>query len=266
MRQFALFLLGTLLALPTLAADFGTVDALSGRAYVVEADGQPAELAVGQQLHEGQTIATDPASELHIATVDGGLLALRPASRFHVAEYRNADQNSAGKAALRLLKGALRSITGLIGRKERAAYRLDTSIATIGIRGTDHEATVVEDEEPGQADEPGTYESVIEGATYLRTAHGEVEVGPGQYAFAPRDRAEPPLILEKPPEFAGKRVLKIEGRIQERKEALKRLYAGLPNDKQEQLGELRESWDSMNDAQREAAKRKLRRKLQEHRN
>ena len=44
---------------------------------------------------------------------------------------------------------------------------------------------------------------------------------PGKSAFAQKGAAVAPIILEKPPNFLAKRKLKIEGRIQKRKEFLR---------------------------------------------
>jgi hypothetical protein len=117
-----------------------------------------------------------------------------------------------------LLKGAMRSVTGWVGKHNTSAYLITTPTATIGIRGTDHETTVI-DKEGG--DEPGTYDTVNEGATSLKTPKGETEVTPGKFAFVPKGRAVAPVILAKQPGFWARRSLKIEGRIQQRKEFLR---------------------------------------------
>jgi hypothetical protein len=42
------------------------------------------------------------------------------------------------RAFFRLLKGGFRAVSGLIGKVDRNEYRVDTPVATIGIRGTDY--------------------------------------------------------------------------------------------------------------------------------
>lgn len=117
-----------------------------------------------------------------------------------------------------LLKGAVRSITGWIGKYNNSAYRITTPTATIGIRGTDHETTVIAN---GNGDEPGTYDSVNEGSTVLKTPQGVAEVTPGKFAFAPNGRAVPPIFLAQRPHFLAMRKLKIEERIPLRKEYMR---------------------------------------------
>jgi hypothetical protein len=192
---------------------FGTVDALSGRAFVVDPSGSKAALVVGQQLFEGQTINTAQDGELHVATEDAGFVALRPNTTFRVDEYA-AEGDAADKVFMSLLKGSMRSITGWIGKHNPQSYRINTPTATIGVRGTDHETTVVEESD---GDEAGTYDTVNEGRTVISNAQGTTEVTPGTHAFAPRFRAIAPMVLAKRPGFWLKRKLLIEDRISARK-------------------------------------------------
>ena len=196
---------------------FGTIDALSGGASVTAQDGESAALSVGMRVYEGDTIRSEHDGEVHIVTEDGGFVALRPDTVFRVDQYK-ADGGSDDKTFMSLLKGAMRSITGWIGKHDNAAYRVTTPTATVGIRGTDHEVAVVDQ---GDGDEPGTYDTVNEGATVLKTAQGEVEATPGKFAFAPRGRAVAPYFLAQRPRFFATRSLRLEGRIVQRRDYLR---------------------------------------------
>lgn len=154
---------------------------------------------------------------MHLATVDGGIVAIRQNTVFRVDEYK-ADGNSGDRIFMSLVRGAIRSITGWIGKYHAPGYRITTPVATIGIRGTDHETTVIEDTD---GDEPGTYDMVNEGITVLKTQYGESEVTPEKFAFAPRYRAAAPFLLTRKPDFWAKRRLKIQERIEKHKESLR---------------------------------------------
>jgi hypothetical protein len=193
---------------------YGTVDALSGSATVAGQDGSSAPVTVGLKIREQDTLSTGHDAEVHIVTEDGAIIALRPDTVFRVDEYK-AEGGADDKTFVSLLSGALRSITGWIGKNDHAAYRVTTPTATIGVRGTDHEVTVID---KGDGDEPGTYDTVNEGATVMKTAHGEVEGAPGKFVFAPRGRAAAPAVLAQRPRFWAARRLRIEERIQQRKE------------------------------------------------
>lgn len=196
---------------------FATVESLSGIASVSDPSGQPGDISVGQKIYEKQTISTAADGEVHLATVDGGIVAIRQNTVFRVDEYK-ADGSSGDKIFMSLIRGAIRSITGWIGKYNAPSYRITTPTATIGIRGTDHETTVIED---ADGDEPGTYDMVNEGATVLKTQYGESEVTPEKFAFAPKYRAVAPFLLTRKPDFWAKRKLKIEERIEKHKESLR---------------------------------------------
>lgn len=196
---------------------FGTVDALSGTATVADQAGQKTAVSVGQKIYEGQTINSGPEGEVQIVTEDGGMIAVRPNTVFRIDEYK-ADGSADDRIFMSLLSGAIRSITGWIGKHNTDAYRLTTPNVTLGIRGTDHEVTVID---KGNGDEPGTYDTVNEGATVMKTPQGQTEVSPGKFAFAPRGRAVAPFFLARQPRFWALRRLRIEGRIQQRKEFLR---------------------------------------------
>ena len=215
MRNLLAFLTVLAVCHPGFAAElFGSVDAISGSASVSGKDGEPGNISTGQKIYAGQTINTASDGEVQLVTEDGGIVALRPDTTFRVDEYR-ADGGSGDRIFMSLLKGAVRSITGWIGKHDNAAYRLTTPTATIGIRGTDHETTVIQ---KTGGDEPGTYDTVNEGSTFLKTPQGETDVTPGKFAFVPKNRSVAPYLLAGQPQFWARRRLRIEGRIQQRKD------------------------------------------------
>jgi hypothetical protein len=218
LRNILVFLATLVICSTAYSAElFGTVDALSGSANVEDQSGKSATVTVGLSIYEGQTITSGPEGEVHLVTEDGGIIAIRPNTVFRVDEYK-ADGNSSDKIFMSLLKGAVRSITGWVGKYNNSAYRITTPTATIGIRGTDHETTVIDN---GNGDEPGTYDNVNEGSTVLKTPQGVAEVTPGKFAFAPKGRAVAPFFLAQRPRFLAMRRLKIEERIQPRKEYMR---------------------------------------------
>ena len=206
---------------------FGKVDAVSGQATLADSGGVSTPLTEDKDVFEGETITTANDGEIHISTVDGAILAIRPNTIFRVDEYQ-ADGEDSDKITMSLLVGTLRSITGWIGKHNPAGYRINTPTAVIGIRGTDHEVTVIE--ESGE-DEPGTYDTVSEGATFIATPQGEAEVHPGRFAFAPKYRKSAPGFLATHPNFWTKRRLKIEDRIQKRKDHLRDKLEDLRNER-----------------------------------
>ena len=190
-----------LVLLPAYAA-VGTVDSFEGDVRVVTATSDLAAHA-GMELNEGDSIRTGDNAWALLVMTDGASLTLRQNSQIQLAAYRyNPDGNAADNSSvLKLVKGALRSITGYIGRTNRAGYRIDTPTATIGVRGTDHEPAYYP---PGAYTDrdPGTYDKVNEGESFIRNPKGQdVSVKPGQYAFVHHNSAIAPRVLQRPPAF-----------------------------------------------------------------
>jgi hypothetical protein len=235
MKLPALFLFGFLMTQAVCAADlFGTVEAVSGFATVSGAGGTSQPVTAGLKILTGQSIQTAADGEVHIVTEDSGLIALRPNSNFRIDRYQ-AKGESSDEVAFSLFKGALRSITGWIAKRNPAVYRLNTPTATIGVRGTDHETTVIETASGN--DRPGTFDTVLEGVTVMQTPHGIIEVHAGEHAFASRMPGTAPVLLARSPDFWNHRTLKIENRIQQRKESLAQNIRQQLNERRENPGE-----------------------------
>lgn len=241
------------------AEQFGTVDAVSGEVVVINANNEKVSVRTGQKIYEGQTIETASNGELHIVTVDSGLIALRPSSNLRVDSY-SAKGEPTDATVLTMLRGAMRSISGWVARRNPASYRINTPTATIGIRGTDHETTVIETA-AGDA-MPGTYDTVNEGTTVIRTQHGELVVHPGQHGIALREGNAAPALLAHHPEFFMRRQLKIEARIQKRKETLHQNVRKIMENRTDRIRDQSDDKDPEIQINRENIKRKI----QERRN
>lgn len=204
-------------AMPALAAEtFGTVDAVVGSALVRGLDGTTRAATLGATIVVGERVETGADGEVHLVTADAGFIAVRPSSQVRAEAYRTGEKEE--NIVLSLFKGALRSVTGWVGKRNPGSYQLKTSTATIGIRGTDHEATVVD--EPVQGFAPGTVVSVREGVAILRGTQGEIDIESGRHGFLAREGALAPRLLERLPEFLERRALRIEDRVEKRKAAL----------------------------------------------
>lgn len=169
----------------------GNIDTVSGEASIINRDGQPRTATKGGRVIEGETVATGAAGEVVLLTDDSGVLAVRPLSRVTIEKYQisGTDKDS---VSLRLLRGALRSVTGWIGKTSPRNYQVITPTATVGIRGTDHE-TVIAD-----GAEAGTYDRVYSGETALETAMGSVFLQSGQTGRAATRDQLPQLLAQAP--------------------------------------------------------------------
>jgi hypothetical protein len=176
----------------------GTIEFAAGDAMIEAADGNARLPRVGETVSEGDTIVTFAQAELHLHMEDGASLSVRENSRMKIAAYV-AEGGRSDKSVLELLQGSLRSVTGWIGKFNRPAYQIKTPTATIGVRGTDHEPTYLPPGDP--RGEPGAYDKVNEGRTFLQAGSQVVDIGANQAGFHPAAGAARPRILSSVPGF-----------------------------------------------------------------
>jgi hypothetical protein len=199
-------LAGLLLAFASFAAVAGTVgkiDEFSGPVRLLDLEGKERAAAKGGEVREGDRISTAENGRVQVRLSDGGYLSVRPNTELVFKRYvLNETIPAQSSFWVSLLKGGFRSITGMIGRINPAGYRIETGTATIGVRGTDHEPFYIPAPGPGERapGEPGTYDKLNSGRSYIETPKAVLDLKPGQVGFAPRlDQA--PRLLPRAPDF-----------------------------------------------------------------
>jgi len=93
-------------------------------------------LRKGSAVESGDVLTTGPGGRAQIRFSDGGLVALQPDTRFAITEYADRQDPRQDRYLVALLQGGLRSITGLIGKRNHDNYKVQTPTALIGIRGS----------------------------------------------------------------------------------------------------------------------------------
>jgi hypothetical protein len=176
----------------------GTIELVEGLARVEGKDRRVRTPAAGQAVREGDTISTLSDSEVHLQMADGALFMVRERTRVTITEYV-ADGGSGDRSLMDLAEGALRAITGWIGAYNRSNYRVRTPLVTIGVRGTDHEPSHIPIGDP--RGEPGSYDKVNEGAAFMETKLGIVEVPKNRVVFHSASAKAAPRLLDRPPKF-----------------------------------------------------------------
>jgi hypothetical protein len=177
----------------------GTIELTEGDVRIFDADKKRRAAVKGEAVYEGDSIVTGRDGEVHLTMEDSGFIGIRPDTRMRITKYQ-ARGEATDTSVIGLLKGAVRSVTGWIGKYNAGSYQIRTPTATIGVRGTDHETLVIPQ---GQGDgEAGTYDKVNIGGTTLQTKHGKVDVEPNRAGFAPHGvGARPQLLAKVPPHF-----------------------------------------------------------------
>lgn len=192
----------------------GRVMVVNGAAKAMNAQGQERNLEKGGEVFAGEKIVTAEGGLVQMRLHDGGYLSVRPATEMVIDRFVYDDKNAANSNFLvSLVRGGFRSITGLIGRTNPAAYQIRTSTATLGIRGTDHEPMVVPEglAGPSGLTPPGIYDKVNDGETFIQNRFGVLSLKRGDVGFAPAKPDVAPQMLQKVPDFY-KLELKTDGR------------------------------------------------------
>ncbi len=123
------------------ATSAARVDFAVGDVKAQTPDGRSRPLAKGAEIANGETIDTG-SGRAQVRFSDGAKVSLAPQTQFRIDDYHFAGKaDGSEKGFFSLLKGALRTITGAVGRSNREKYRVTTTVATIGIRGTEFSVT-----------------------------------------------------------------------------------------------------------------------------
>jgi hypothetical protein len=170
------------------AAGVARVDFAVGNVTAVAPGGRTRALSRGSEIEVGDTVNTQQG-RAQLRFQDGAYMSLQPETSFKIDEFRFAEQGG-GKdgVVMSLLKGGMRTITGLIGRANRQNYKFRTAVATIGIRGTEYAVRYTNSIEVFCAG--GSIEVQNEGGTLI--------LGSGQGGFVPNAKQEPQRTEERP--------------------------------------------------------------------
>jgi hypothetical protein len=189
-----------------LAAGAGQIQHLSGTLSVQRADGSVRILSQKSEVNPGEVLTTQRDSYAQINFSDGSSMTMRPNTQMKLESYQFIqDKPQEDSAFFRLIKGGLRTVTGLVGKRgNQDAYRIGTTTATIGIRGSAGETLdctqgcdgVVPG---GDKAEKAVYHNTLTGSYIMTSQDGTVVIGEGQFALHRKGQA--PELLKDDPGF-----------------------------------------------------------------
>ena len=185
---FGIFLAAclTLFGQAVYAGVAGHAQFVNGQVQITNNAGQVRSLQKADAVNESDTVTTAKDASAQIKMMDGGLIAVRSDSQLKFDKFVFAgEEDGTERSFFSLLRGGFRAITGLVGHKNKANYRITTAGATIGVRGTDHETFVVVPGSDMAAIAPiGTYNKVNVGETVMTTDKGTINILPNQMGFS----------------------------------------------------------------------------------
>ncbi|MEM7208966.1 MAG: FecR domain-containing protein [Pseudomonadota bacterium] len=162
---------------PEPEADFvGKVIFARGQMTAQQTDGKVRSLSRNSAIYEGDKITTPDRGFGQLQLTDGALLAIRPDSQLEIEEFTyNGAQDGTESSILRLIRGGFRTITGAVGKTNKRKYRVTTTVATLGIRGTHYGLRLCDPqcESPDGESQTGLFGSVVDGAISVTNDSGE---------------------------------------------------------------------------------------------
>lgn len=196
MRLFLNLLAASLIltAVPAFA-DAGHVQSIDGVVFINRAGVNPIIAAKGVLIKSGDEIETGSGSAIVMKMVDGQEIFLKEKTRFRIEDFKyDVERPIESKSVMNLIRGGLRSVTGLIGKLgNKDAYQMKTATAIIGIRGTEYSAVLCEQDCAVGKDGLNVY--VFDGKIILVNEAGAFTLAAGEGALISdiRSKMEPLL-------------------------------------------------------------------------
>ncbi len=190
-----------------------TAAMVNGKAYVKGLNGEKRRLNKGGQLRSGETVETEKYSFAILVFKDNTRISVKADSSFLIQDYqyetasrgqiakkikannqaRSGDTSTNQSAVFKLLKGGARILTGLIGKIRPESFSITTPVSTIGIRGTDVEAS----HRNGKS-----HTHVWSGEVFVKTSSGTLIIRQGETLYIPNNGV--PVKLPSIPVFIEK--------------------------------------------------------------
>ena len=187
LRRCLLTVLGSLaciaLSVPLQAATTaGRVVFVLGQPKATDSAGADRALTRGDEVYSGDSLATAARERLQVSMVDGAFISVQPGSTYVIQEYvYSGAPDGTEQASYQLVKGGIRALTGLIGKSKPEAYKVNTAVATIGIRGTGHNTRLCQGDCGALPD--GLYHNTWEGITFVENNVDSKDVPTGRGVY-----------------------------------------------------------------------------------
>ncbi|RZT11008.1 FecR family protein [Duganella sp. CF402] len=180
----------------------GVVVQASGAMSARSPSGAVKALQVKSEVESGDTLVTAAGAYAVVRFIDNSELALKPGTTVKIDQFAfDEAKPETDRAAYTLVKGGLRSITGLLGKRNKDKFAMKTPSATIGIRGTTFFLEYLTgkgdvDASPGL--EPGLHVHVSTGGISIVNGAGEFRYDTGQFGFIKDDKTKPVKMFTNP--------------------------------------------------------------------
>ena len=126
----------------------GKVLAVKGNVSAQSDSKAARKLINGADLYVGDTVVTEAGSYAVVEFIDGARATVRPNSQLVVSKYAYGSTDDG--AVLKLVKGGLRALSGAIAKDNPENFKVQTNVATLGVRGTEFDIRLCEADCPAE--------------------------------------------------------------------------------------------------------------------
>ena len=116
--------------------EIGIINEVTGTAFAKLPAEDRRTLNKGDQIYESDMITTEANSSIKLKLNDESQFDLGPEAKLLASKFKYKKNSEEDSVAVKILKGSFRFVSGLIAKKKPEAMEVETSVATIGIRGT----------------------------------------------------------------------------------------------------------------------------------
>jgi hypothetical protein len=134
-----------------MAQQIGSAKAVQGHMTAMGSEGARS-LQAGSPLYTGDIVSTAKGSAGSIQFLDHTVLNVGEGSKVILDKYVYDSAKGSGQALLKLAQGTFRTVTGEIVKHSPESFKVQSPLATIGIRGTETAHTVPPPEAEGASE------------------------------------------------------------------------------------------------------------------
>jgi len=190
-----LFCLILIFSCESIFASIASVSFVLGKVERISNSGAVTKVTKKTRFDSSDKIITSKNGQIMLTMADKSKITIRPKSTFIIKDYSYKKNVKEDKSHYNLVKGGFRYVTGVMGKSKRSSYKLNTVVGTIGIRGTDFEATICDDNCKNQS---GLFVNVVSGGISLTNKGKSLLVDSGQYGHIDSAESAPEKVRELP--------------------------------------------------------------------
>jgi hypothetical protein len=123
----------------------GKVVWVKGKLSAIDPQKKVRDIGSNAPIYQHDVLETKDDSQAQIVFKDHTMMTLASNTKIYINKYEykpEIKQGSAGESVMDLIEGGYRTVTGAIAKQNPSDYKVNTEVATIGVRGTDYTVNV----------------------------------------------------------------------------------------------------------------------------